>query len=684
MKEYRRGRSSVFVSILIGTVMGCIMVFFIAFYVSTDAEEINSSESSYDTEGAYIEAGKVKKTYSDKKGSEGSAAKLKTDRVLKSGEDDAKKNIGNYSEKVTQVYEEDRDIPAFSVPLRFYSGLEDIPYIGIRDYYRIIMNNKGYLEMEETEDNVFLLTTGRGDRATVDLEKGCLYSDDLYRFTDCFYRYGYDQDSVYYDGSPFIKLAGVEYDREGSDPATLDFSKYGIKIYGDPKDIYFPLATLSDIFSNMHYMNISYIEGSIYYSAIVYYYPDIADRRLEELISKGSRGSLEAREFNYKELCFNIDNFCGHPAVSDIEPLIRESGLDRALKEYDEVSARIKNFLLSEDIAAYLAGTVLLDYYLYDGHNDLGYSFINSIYDRAGSGEDALCQEICKSYESILFDTIEGWSQRDAFEDYRIKGSRELYWINEARNKSLEGCMELNEDFVGDAYNVMGDTAVVSFSPFLLDTDAWDAYYLEGAEIPKKRDSVGIVYNALKKAGEDKNIKNFVIDISSNFGGSGDACVGIYSLITGKREVELRTRNRISGRVQTARYLVDRNFDGEFNEEDNGEQFDFNFCIITSYQTFSCGNLLTAMLKDEGIKVVGERTGGGANPVRDCVMANGMAYSISDNNVFLNAGGEGIEGGITPDFYLIKNGQEGKKDYSAFFDIKGLSKIIAMLYGSGR
>ncbi len=67
-------------------------------------------------------------------------------------------------------------------------------------------------------------------------------------------------------------------------------------------------------------------------------------------------------------------------------------------------------------------------------------------------------------------------------------------------------------------YFEKGDTAVFSFSSFTSDSEAWEAFYKDGGALPD--DTYGKLIKALERAKANPNIRNFVLDITTNGGGS--------------------------------------------------------------------------------------------------------------------------------------------------------------------
>ena len=131
----------------------------------------------------------------------------------------------------------------------------------------------------------------------------------------------------------------------------------------------------------------------------------------------------------------------------------------------------------------------------------------------------------------------------------------------------------------------------------------------------------------------------------------------------------------------TQSFLIDRNFDGKFDEADADVHYDLNFAVLVSQESYSCGNLFPSMFRDMGLMVLGERSKGGACTILSLNTADGFYYHISDYQMRLtNDNWEVIDGGIEPDVKLVKTDADGNKDYSDFYDLALLSNLINEYY----
>lgn len=145
--------------------------------------------------------------------------------------------------------------------------------------------------------------------------------------------------------------------------------------------------------------------------------------------------------------------------------------------------------------------------------------------------------------------------------------------------------------------------------------------------------------------------------------------------------------NPLTGQRSIVQYEVDRNFDGVFDNKDKDVKYDLNFAVLTSDVSFSCGNLFPSMLKDAGVPVIGETSGGGSCAIQAMCTADGFCFQISSFRSRLNMlDGTNIDPGVTPDIVIPVDGtveielsEETSmkvKNYKPFFDIDNLSNLL--------
>lgn len=186
-----------------------------------------------------------------------------------------------------------------------------------------------------------------------------------------------------------------------------------------------------------------------------------------------------------------------------------------------------------------------------------------------------------------------------------------------------------------------------------------------------------------------KGIKRFVLDISCNSGGSSDVVMYMIAMMTNKDKnsntASLRILQTLTGNISDDRYELDLDLDGEINDQDKDVYYDFEYAVLTSHFSFSCGNLLPTLAKDNGIAVIGEKSGGGACMLLINFTSELMPFTISGYEKMITAKNEDADYGITPDYELINEvtDEDGftSTDYSGMYDIAAYSSMIDEFYG---
>lgn len=555
----------------------------------------------------------------------------------------------------THLFSEDNITEA---DVRFYDDLPDIPYIRLTDFYSLLMADEKQMSVSESDDGVFTFTSATGASAVIDTDADTLYSDDFENFINTTMKKQDGADNVYYDGSPFIRIGDVTYDKD-PDPVNIDFSNYDIDLRADKDDIWLPVLTASDLFSGACMFQCVY-DGSelLFFDACnTDYCPDVlmfTKEYLEKIVSAffrdGKRSPVIAK-YCYDELCFMYDTFFGHPGFLEIEDELVEKGLDKTLQTHDKFTAQAREWIKSVDPAEVCAGCIILGDYLCDGHSMPDYIYIPCLYFVDNAKADELLTSI-------------GYEKKPSFYDLR---DREYELLKKLRTEARGD----------DTLVISGDTAVFSFDSFMYDFNSWIKYSKEGGELPD--DLITDMKKALEEAKSHPEVKNFVFDISLNGGGSVDVVCLIEAFMTGSAYFGFE--DKLTGQKITTRYYADTNFDGVFDEKDK-IPYDFNFGILTSNCSFSCGNILPMRARDLGIAVIGERSGGGLCAVIATSSPEGAYYRISSHIRTIDYDGDGKDNGVAVDAELFTVNADGTYDYSDMYDIEAISKAMNAFYST--
>ena len=517
-----------------------------------------------------------------------------------------------------------------TIPLRFYKEAPHVAYMGIREYFDLMLG--GGLTVTDHGDGTFTLTNTNGAKADVDTVKGIVTMEDMPAFDNYLEDAKAGVQSSFKDSpAPYLRLREVVYEGE-PEPVTFDFGALGIAIYGDEEDVWFPVSILSSWFTDIAQNRLTYNGKYLYkFSGESSYTRDLEyfDTEYMDGVLQGQPRDEDLASESYAELGFVFRYMYGYPGTTGLDPVVlRDQGLDAALKDCGELGQELIRELSSRDMREFwhgmyrLSGTVLED-----GHNDT----------------------------SLNIGVV------DAGSDERYQSFREF-----------------------TKYYSSGDTAVILLTAFTVDREAWEAFYRDDGPVPG--DTYGTIAQGLMKAAEDGRIRNVIIDLSTNGGGYSDAAAACISLMTGRDY--LCGYDELSKQHFKVYFDIDRNLDGEFDEKDEEVHYDYHYGALVSNASFSCGNLFPFLVRDEGGVVIGERSGGGACSIQQAVLSEGFDIRISGCKFKLtDSHNSDFEPGIEPDILLelpvekavddITGKETETKDYSVYGDLDKICEEVS-------
>lgn len=566
--------------------------------------------------------------------------------------------VKDYVERLVPVVDP-QGSPQGSVILRFYNDMPSVAYVSVGNFQNIMYPGTTVTTVKTAPD-LYMLTSPCGT-ATVDTAKDLFESDDYEAFTNMMGQVQPGMPNTVFDALPIIRWKSLEKTPE-SVHVTLDYGKYGIDLRADGDDVYFPFATIADLYVDA-YMHLADFNGQTVmvapngaYSLGSGYPQDFIEPILQET------RTADMADFAYKNLCFTMTNFFGYPGRTLLENNgLKEKGLDQALQDYGKGGQMTRELLKSQDMYDYIAGTATLSCLLFDGgHTYTDVTKISQIdhestfwktLDQVKTAKLSEFNTYCPEYAPVA----------KAFDDRRALRKE----LQEKRTAKMGE---------GVKYYKEGETVYCWFDSFLCDDSGWRKFYKGEGPKPTVEDFpddwlVALV-DALEKAENDPEVKNFVLDISSNGGGSSDVVLFITSLFCNK--ADLFYENTLTGQRMKSTFEVDRNLDGKFDEKDAEVEYHLNFALLVSSYSFSCGNLLPSLLKDYGIPLIGMQSGGGSCCVLYNPSADGFGYRYSTHrNRLINLKGENIDAGITPTYELEKDD---------FFDIQKVTQLVEAYY----
>ena len=364
--------------------------------------------------------------------------------------------------------------------------------------------------------------------------------------------------------------------------------------------------------------------------------------------------SNEVSEYNYNILRFLFDNVYG---------LKKIKGYKNA-EEYF-TSLGVKDGLKNTNVSEYNKALAKLIGNVDDGHTSYDGLSLFTKYEET-DGLIPLMKSNLKDRVLKLF------SDREKYSKSRIDTYKKLY-------SEEPGVGDTQPNFYqGMRFSSNKETAVITFDLFTHATptilnmrelfpteqsygDDMDMLVRTRAKmIDSSPDGFSQCFDILKHLNKESNVvKNVVVNLTLNGGGMIAALPYLEAFFSDKPSYTLI--DTLHDEVRDYRYKVDLNGDGTFGGEGDTFKGKFNFFFLTSSYSFSCGNFLPGFAKDNGIKVIGEKSGGGTSPVGVFLEALGSAINLSNytNMAYKGADGKYIhnDAGIPVDFeFPLKDG----------------------------
>lgn len=426
--------------------------------------------------------------------------------------------------------------------------------------------------------------------------------------------------------------------------ATYYYGDYDIYYFKKGKEWYFPLA-----FFDLTYCYDSSIYYFYNYSAI-YSTKDVDNFADKEFIKDGRTYTVDSQMENqamYPEMpsylinhnasmfLYLMDNFYGLKEYKGIESIVKYYKDRDIYKGLYSTRASIR-------AQAYADALDVFD----DNHTAL--VSVNKTW-----GEDNYITRRLSS----------GISSRTALRG-RLYSKREAYYREYFTGASIK-------PGEGIVYSQDGKTAMYMFNNFYFaSSDIFDGGDLKALYDADTFLNLIQIFETIKTKG---GVENIILDISTNGGGVVGVMMKILSLISKDNYSDFCYKDGATNQIISAACKVDSNHDGVYDVSDCYGN-DFNFYILTSDCSFSCGNAFPCIAQASGMaKIIGQKSGGGECAVAIHYLPNSQyVYHSShlhlgnydkDNNVF-----NGFEDGTTPDIEIA--------DENDFYDIEKLNNLI--------
>lgn len=401
-----------------------------------------------------------------------------------------------------------------------------------------------------------------------------------------------------------------------------DFGAYNIDVVRDKYDnVYVPATLAMDVICADKNWDFAFNGDNFYYMAA------LENELFDHYMNNSKFTNLDNRSeamavYTYNELAFIVENLYGLaeykiPEDSSFYSIVEGMGL---VSDLLSTSTADYEYGVAEFVARWLS----------DGHASYEYP---SPY--AANNRDY--------YQSI---------------GGNYSGGRNVRVQKLINDQSEMRSLRNDADKNGVYFETYDDTAIIRFDAFNKASGNTTTYYenitdqtysyLHGFDSPL------LFYKAFSEIQSmGGSIKNVVVDITNNGGGAVDSLPWLEAFFTD--DPSLTIKQGRTGEVITTHYDVDLNRNGVFGDEGDTFQGKYNFYLLTSNFSFSCGNAFPTLAKSKGfMTIIGETSGGGECSVEMFATACGTIIRNSSNNHigyydYDNSRFVGNDGGIAPD-----------------------------------
>ena len=526
-----------------------------------------------------------------------------------------------------------------SMSARFYNGDTYVPYVGLRYYLSVYMKYSVVSESYARGDYRYVIQDSDAGKKRYVI----VVNKDL----DTIYMPAFG-DFQSMDPSEVVGFLKLVKSYTGEKSKTFELAKYGFCAYGGIDDVYLPLCVLSNVFSMMNYECYFYNGQAVNFTGSEDDYYDKDSGYVSFYKSPwytDSAGNLKERPkelvlLSYNLLRFIHENLYGRPGYYgfaddgkgypvkekvaatdplDFEQMLFQNALD------------IRSLLLSSSYIDYIAGLDML----YDRVYGDSHSFFTAKQDYVSS-----------DYIAAKYGPENLFSKKNALLMLRMQNYPKVR--KDLKSGDPSGASYIGNSSSGSdapAFEVIDSnkTAIIRFDKFEYDETFWKNYYASprsgspnpadtstsgGVALPD--DTVGIFYKsfyALENTPAYSTVKNVVIDLSCNPGGDTAALHYALCFLLDPKDAATLYYDFFTGGKKVETGSADINLDGKIDDKDKKKNY--NFVVLTSDVTFSCGNSFANTCWDNGIKIAGIKSSGGSCVVRYACSADGFPFQYS-------------------------------------------------------
>ena len=546
-------------------------------------------------------------------------------------------NVKNKEDKIIKGVQ-NTQYAGIQIPVTYFNDSK-IPYLSLTNlttfmnkiYYTEGSNYLSYT-LEKAGNKTFKLTNSYyNETATIDYNNKTISFSDIYLFQNQSLSEKGTNITIYNNVAtnkkdPLLRIDNASYNKGSA--TTIDLNSYAsisLPYYED--EGYIPFSTAFDVLFNKLNVKFSIVNDQIFVINSQYEvkYGSYMTQYGEMYYNAGKNEELTSEQlnYNYDETCLLFDYFYGLKDILNISSFdsffTQQKLKERMLKSSKEYDKAFKAFTT---------------HYINDFHTtfDLPSAF---------SSSDEPVIEESSNYQNYL----------DQY--YAMLGLRYTVMNNEKQ-----------DNYSVPAYEVVDDTAIITLDKFTVLQNVDKEYSNEDRQYTFR-----LIANALNDINSNTSIKNVVLDLSCNIGGTIDAGIDVVNVFLGHCDFSMK--NLTNGSTMTTRYSVDSSLDGVIDDNDHLRD-GVNKYVIDSSISFSCGNYVPCALKEGGVTLLGRRTRGGTCTVASGISSIGTYFKYSSSyqlSLCKDGNYSHINNGVTPDYEIT--------DYSSIFD---RSKLVTKIH----
>ncbi|MBP5240060.1 MAG: S41 family peptidase [Oscillospiraceae bacterium] len=510
---------------------------------------------------------------------------------------------------------------------------EDVPYVSLKEYLNLLFVDTYAPGLDFSWEGDVLQVTRNDTSMRVNPADQTVSVDDMCAFLGPHAAGALDDGIV--EKTEFIALRPSEKNESTQTPAEgyeVKLGDYGVEMLRVEDDVLIPFCVAQSVFAAPAMRAFLAYNGDDYYDIVnsvdsIYGMSSSAPNPYANMWYSGSFASRTAlseayAKYNYAGMCILLDLTYGHKeekGITDFDSYLEENGMKDALLSTDPKD--------DVDVLKKLFGG------MFDSGHDAEI-LSPSIIDSEGAIEKAeMIHEFLEKigYESLaelgrdfspLFYALLKLIPRDVLTEIMSKKESDSSDVGPNVTKMLTDMIRMQilkplSFGSGSRVDIVGDTCVIYFEGFEEDLTRSESFY---TKLPTKDDldssSFGLFYYAFEKIKANGNVKNVVIDLSNNGGGSAAALVSTLGFLSKDGEVRISYRDLLNQNYRVENYHVDTNLDGRFDDQD-GYGGQYKFYVLTNGTSYSCANAFPYFAQQQKLaKVIGEKPGGG-----DCVVA---------------------------------------------------------------